>query len=79
MRINQKQISEWSENPVTLELLKLVNEEIDNVVLTPSASCLHYGEPFKTQDNLVTQDVKVYVFAVLKLALEGDWEYFDDE
>jgi len=77
-RINEKQILEWIENPVTLELLRLVNEELVEIVSTPTGSCLHYGDPYKTHEELVRMDTKAYTFATIQLALEGDWGYFKE-
>jgi hypothetical protein len=77
LRVSPKQVEEWTENPVTLKLLELVNTELIEIVSTPSADCLHYGDPNKTHESLITQDVKAYTFATVRLALEGDWSYFE--
>ncbi|GAF67578.1 unnamed protein product, partial [marine sediment metagenome] len=63
-------------------LKELVNKDIKEIALTPSANCLHYGDPQKTQEALVKQDTMAFVFSVVAAALEGDWDYFgeiDDE
>jgi hypothetical protein len=78
LRVSPNQINEWTENPVTLKLLELVNEELTEIVSTPPAQCLHYGDPNKTQESLIMQDVKAFTFATIRLALEGDWEYFGE-
>jgi hypothetical protein len=77
-KVSEKQRLEWTENPVTLELLELINKELTEIVLTPSANCLHYGEPYKTHESLIEQDVKAFTFATVRLALEGDWEYYEE-
>lgn len=77
--INEKQKQEWTENPVTLDLLRLVKEELQEIVLTPATACLFYGEPNKTHENLVELDARESAFATLQLALEGDWDYFEEE
>ena len=79
MRISEKQKEEWTENPVTLELLKLVKQELQEIILTPTKDCIFYGDPFKTHENIVELDARSYAFATLQLALEGDWEYFEEE
>jgi hypothetical protein len=77
-RINEKQIAEWTENPVTIELLKLVKEELIKIVLTPTGDCLHFGDPNKTYESLVRMDSEEHTFATIQLALEGDWGYFEE-
>jgi hypothetical protein len=77
--ISEKQKEEWTENPVTLELLRLVKEELQEIVLTPTQDCIFYGEPVKSHENLIDLDARSSVFATLQLALEGDWEYFEEE
>ena len=76
--INENQKLEWVENPTTLELLKLVKNELKQIVNTPMVDCLVSGEPSKSHENLVDLDTRAHAFAVLELALEGDWEYFED-
>ena len=79
MKIKQKQINEWVENPVTLELLSLVKNELIQIVSTPTPDCLVFGDPFKTHENIVELDTRANVFATLQLALEGDWDYFEED
>lgn len=79
MKISDKQREEWAENPVTLELLRLVKNELKQIVLTPTQDCLFYGDPYKTHENLVELDARSHAFATLQLALEGDWDYFEEE
>ena len=76
--INENQKLEWVENPTTLELLKLVKNELKQIVNTPMMDCLVNGEPSKSHENLVDLDARAHAFATLELALEGDWEYFED-
>ena len=40
--------------------------------------CLVNGEPSKSHENLVELDARAHAFATLQLALEGDWDYFED-
>jgi hypothetical protein len=77
-RINEKQREEWTENPVTIELLRLVNKELIEIVSTPTASCLSYGDPYKSHEELVRLDARAHTFATIQLALEGDWGYFEE-
>lgn len=79
MRISEKQIQEWTENPVTIELHKLLANELQEIVLTPMTGCLIYGDPQKTHENLVELEARENAFAILQLALEGDWGYFEED
>jgi hypothetical protein len=77
-RLNPKQIIEWTENPVTLELLRLIDREVENILLTPAADCLCYGDPNKTHEELIKQDTRAHTLATLHFALEGDWSSFEE-
>ena len=77
--ISKKQISEWTENPVTLKLLKLVEKELADIVATPVVDCLVFGEPDKSQHNLVELHTKAYVWVTLAETLKGDWDYLEIE
>ena len=72
-------MKEWAENPTTLALLNLVKNELKQIVNTPTVDCLIYGEPNKTHENIVELDARANSFAILELALEGDWEYFEED
>ena len=75
-RVTENQRLEWTENPVTIELLKLINAQLIDLVSQPTANCLVYGEPDKTHENLVQQDMIAHMLAMFRFALEGDWDYF---
>ena len=77
--ISKKQRIEWTENPVTLELLGLVQKELDKVKDTPIIDCLVFGDPQKTQDNLVELHAKGYSWVTLAETLQGDWDYLEIE
>ncbi len=79
MKVSQEQVLAWTENPVTIKLRNLVNEELQKIVETPSAACLRYGEPHMTHENLVRQDTEAKVLAFTSRALNGDWVYFGEE
>jgi hypothetical protein len=85
--ISDKQREEWTENPVTIELLKLINvqlidlvstPQLIDLVSTPTADCLVYGDPNKSHENLVQQDMIAHMLAMFRFALEGDWDYFEE-
>ena len=78
MKINQEQINEWAENPITEALLSLAEDELDRVMGTPVSDCYVPGEPFKTQDNLSNIEARQVMWRLLCDLLEGDWSYMDD-
>ena len=77
-RVDQKQINEWTENPVTLALLDKVSAELQNIHGTPAGECLVYGTPDQTHENLVRLEASAHAWAELYLALGGDWDFFEE-
>ena len=75
-RVTENQRLEWTENPVTIELLKLIDAQLIELVSNPTANCLVYGDATKTHENLVQQDMIAHMLAMFRFALEGDWDYF---
>jgi hypothetical protein len=39
---------------------------------------LVYGDPNKSHENLVQQDMIAHMLAMFRFALEGDWDYFEE-
>lgn len=78
MRISKQQIEEWAENPVTLELLRNIQEETKEIVGTAITDCVFPGEPNKTHENLIELEARGRTFALLGELLEGDWSYFEE-
>jgi len=78
-RINEKQRTEWTENPVTIKLRELVEKELKQVLETPILDGLVHGEPQKTQDNLVSLEERGLMWITLTDLLKGDWSYLEDE
>ncbi len=77
-RVSQKQILEWTENPVTLALLDKVSGELQNIMNTPAGECLVRGTPDQTHENLVRLEASAHAWAELYLALGGDWDFFEE-
>lgn len=78
MKVSEKQIAEWAENQTTIELLNAVKVRLKELLETPTANCIHYGDPTKSHEALIGQDMKAFMFAVFCEALEGDWSYFEE-
>ena len=77
-RVSQKQILEWTENPVTLALVDKVSIELRKIMDTPAGECLVHGNPNHTHENLVNLETRAHAWADLYIALEGDWSYFEE-
>jgi len=76
--MKKEQVTEWTENPVTIELVKLAKKELKEIMV-PSSDCLIPGEPFKTFENIIELEARQRVWTDWIAFLEGDWEYFEDE
>ena len=53
LRISEKQIEEWTDNPVTTALKILVEQRIKAIDNTPVSDALFRGNPQTTQENLL--------------------------
>ena len=78
MRISQKQILEWSENPVTIRLKEEAEKEITEIQQMPITDCLYLSEPQKTQENLIELEARMTAWMRWVEFLDGDWTYFED-
>jgi len=80
MKVSKEKISEWKENPVTLALKALVEDELaESKELSPS-DCITRGDPQKTQENLVEIAAKELELQAFVDFLDGDWsELVEDE
>ena len=77
-RVSPQQIEDWSENPTTVELLKLVQEEIEGIQETSVTDCFFPGEPQKTQENLIELEARLSAWRLMAEFLEGDWSYLEE-
>ena len=73
-----EQISEWTENPVTLYLCELVKEEIRKIQSVSNTDCLVSGDPFRTHENIVELEAREQAWETFGEFLAGDLEYFDE-
>jgi len=76
--ISDNQRIEWTENPVTSELFDLVENELKNILETPTANCLHYGEAIKSHEALIIQDTQAFMLGVFCEALQGHFGFFEE-
>lgn len=74
-----EQLEDWAEGPVTVALLGLCEKELQLIRDTSATDCLFYGDPQKTQENLVNLETRENVWASWVAVLSGDWSYFEEE
>ena len=77
--VTKDQITDWSENPVTLELLEQCKLELQDIQDTSCIDCFFPGEPQKTQENLVELESRERFWESWVSVLSGDWSYFEEE
>ena len=77
--MQQEQISEWTENPVTESLRKLVASQIEDIEANKGLSAYCPGEPQKTQELMAALAGAVDTWETVLDLLEGDWTIFEDE
>ena len=79
--IAPEQIEEWTENPVTLELLGLLKNERDELQGAKGLGAFHPFDAHKTQEVLANLNGAVDTLELIIAALEGQalWELDDEE
>jgi len=65
---------EWVENPVTLALKELCEQEFLSIAQAPLSNSLVRGEPELTQENLIENACRELEWSTFLDLLEGDWE-----
>ena len=78
MTVSKQQRTEWTENPVTIELLGLSESELKKILETPILDCLCHGEPDKTHESVVNMEARGFAWLALIDVLKGDWSYFEE-
>lgn len=78
MKVSDKQILEWTENPVTLALKKEAELELENIRTAPLSDNLCRGDAQRTQENLIENVTKELEFEAFIAFLDGDWSELED-
>ena len=78
-KVKQKQIVDWAEGPVTIELLARCENELNDIQQTSVIDCYVAGEPVKTQENVVELEARERMWTTLTYLLAGDWSYFEED
>ena len=82
MKVSDKQIAEWTENPVTIALKEIYVKELEDIDKGPDSDCLIRGEPQLTQENLIEKAAREFELVCVLDALNGNWDdllELDDE
>ena len=77
--ITTQQINDWAENPTTVALKVLIEQELKNIKDTPVTNCLVAGNPTQSHENLAELEARERVWDNLVEFLSGDWAYFEEE
>jgi len=78
MPLSQKQIEEWTENPVTLAALEESKDKLEGVLTDPVLDYLCVGNPQVTQENLVRKDEEGRMWLTIMQILSGEWDIFEE-
>ena len=79
LQITRDQLSEWTENPVTVGLRTLIQEQLDGIANTPISEALVLGEPQRTQDSLVSLAAIHIDYLDFIEYLNGEWSNLEGE
>ena len=74
-RVSRQQIKEWTDNPVTIALKWLCMRELNNTRSVTAADCLKWGDPQKTQEQLIEQSTKDHEWTAFLNLVNGYWKY----
>lgn len=76
--MDAKKIEDWTESPVTIELLEMVKANLVNI--TESRLNVFYpGDPQKTQETTLALITAEGVWEDIQSLLEGDWEFYKQD
>ncbi len=77
--LEKKRIQEWTENPVTVELLKHITSEIAETEGARGIECYIPGDPQKTQELMANLNGARDTWEIVQIVLQGNWTYFVEE
>ena len=73
------QITEWVENPVTIELAQHIASELQEIRGSKGLGAFHPFQPERTQEILATLNGCEEILEMVLAYLEGDWTFLEDE
>ena len=77
--MQQEQISEWTANPVTEQLRKLIASEIKEFEASCGRESFCPFDAARTQELMATFNGTIYALSLVHDFLEGDWTHFETE
>lgn len=88
-KLSETQIEEWTDNPVTKELKRLVNKYLNSVICgfvddegeirNPYRDAFHSFDPQRTQETIASIEGAADTWEEIIELLEGNWELIDEE
>ena len=76
--ITPEQIKDWAENPVTVELVHLVDKVIEDIRFA-KAQTFTPGDPTKTHETMAVLMGAEGAWDTISEALRGDWDFMQEE
>ena len=73
------QITEWVENPVTIELAQHIASELQEIHGAKELDAFHPFQPERTQEILAGLNAAEEQLECVLAWLEGDWTFLEDE
>ncbi len=78
-QLNKEQLSEWSENPVTILFKEILNDLRNEMASGRGLEAFHPFDPFKTQEYLAKLNGFVDALNIVIDGLDGDWTDFEED
>ena len=77
--MKKERIVEWVNDPVTRYLLKLFEQEFDDICSVEAVDCFVPGQPQKTQENLIELEARQRCWGEMVSFLKGEWDDLAEE
>ena len=74
LKVSKEQLTEWTENPVTLNLLSLIEAQRESIDNTPIHDAYERGRPEVTQENMVALVTMALDYGDFADFLRGNWD-----
>ncbi len=74
---NKKQVIDWTENPITIQLKEHIKIELAQTVMAKGLDAFHPFQPERTQEILANLNGAQETWELMLDFLEGDWDYLE--
>ena len=78
MKVNQAQIQEWIESPVTEEVRNLVSQHVEELRMAKGIDVYHPFDPQRTQETYAGLNGAIDSWEDVLDVLEGDWQSIEE-